>query len=378
MSNRLPFVVRQSLLEQAQCLHHLHENHIMGIKDPDGEFAVRGRDFHELAKKYVDFLVASAQSSDWDYARELVETGDWNHEATTIFDAWARESQIEHEQVLATEMKIRLNADFEVCDQEDAVYSGDLDRVDIIGQNQAKIVDYKTFFGITGVTSIQSSFYPWLLFKAMPHLESVEFELEFVRFGAVRRGRTDGAFTRADMPRLEKFVSQQVSRLVDAHKGNEWPAAINTGCAYCRLACPLVAGGLSRSAIGQVGDEEQATAMMQELFALTRSAAQIKLALKGWATAMGPIVTENDMTLGFARTQKWTLQPRDIHVLNVEHGFDPLRALKVDNQAIKQIARKYPEYVERAQTTGKNQSSTTFRFWNAKGDPIMDLEDEGQ
>lgn len=378
---RLPaFRLRQSSLDLAKCLYHFQQNIVLGIKDPDSEFSKRGTDFHALAHRYVEFLQNSHQESDWEYADELVESGDWNLEAVEIFKTWARSQSFQTETIFALEFKVRLDWDLNPVDESDPdaakriFYSGDFDRLDVRG-TKATIRDYKTFFGVTKTTTIQAILYPYMLFHLMPYLEEIEFELEFVRWGIVSEPRT---FTRDDLPMMTRFVKQQVARLVEAYQMDEWPAAVNSKCCYCHLSCPLVEAGLSQEAIGQVQTQERAIEMTQQLFALHQASTRLHANLKNWAMRSGTIDAGNDIMLGFKKTAKFQHDPKTIVSLNIAHGFEPTRALKPDNQEIERIARKYPEYQEAARITAKDKSITAFRFWNEAGDPLDAVEEDDE
>ncbi len=346
---------------------------MQGQRDPDSEAAERGQHFHAMGKLYVDFLVSSEQESDWSYADEVANSQKWNLEAMVIFRDWSRRRTFNPRTVFATEYQIRLNWDLQPVDDDDpdVVFAGDIDLLEISG-NEAIVGDYKTHFGVFEPTTIQSIYYPWLLFQIMPTLDKITFNLEFVRWGANRSKE----FTRDQLPEMNRYVQNQVIRLAGAVASNEWPATVNSKCVYCHLQCPLVDAGLTQESIGQVQNQARAVELANQMFALDAASAKIQASLRAWAIERGTIDAGNDMKLGFFPSTKYTHDPRTITKLNKDHGFDPIRALQVNNQEIKKIARQYPEYVEAAKKTAKNKTSTTFRFWNAGGDPLDNLNDE--
>lgn len=370
---KLPFVIRQSLLEQSRCLYRLNQMQGLNVEEPESEFAKRGTDFHALAKLYVDHLAGTSQSTDWTYARDLTTTKDWNEEAVRIFVPWAEHSIFDPGKIFASEYKVRLNEKFEACDEHDAVYSGDMDRVDIGDNNSATIVDYKTFWQIKEPDTIQAIFYPWLLFKVAPYLDSITFVLDFVRYpGATRRRE----FTRNQLQRMDAYVENQVQRLAEAYADKEWPAAVNAGCAYCRLECPLVAAGLSIESVGQVQSPAHASSMAQQMFALKRAYSQLQTALKAYSNEFGPIDAGNDIRLGYSKQDQFEYDVKAIQALNEEHGFVRDRGLKVASGEVKKIGKSYPEYVMRAKIGSKDRSKTVFKFSSEHGDPLEYAEDD--
>lgn len=373
---KLPFRIRQSSLETARCLFRFHKIHILpGHVEQESEPAERGTDFHAMAREYVDYLVASHQELDWSYSEEIVEGQQWNHEAVEIFRNWVRRTGINPSAIFATEYQVRLNSNLTPVDDlsADVMYSMDVDRLEVSGR-EATIIDYKSHWAAFEPTTIQSVIYPWMLFKVMPHLEKITFVLDFVRWG-IKKSREYG---REHLEQMDRYIRNQVARLADAVEQDEWPAAINSKCVYCRLECPLVTQGLTRQAIGQVGSQEEANLLAQQLYALLRSYQQTHALLKAYASANGPIDAGNNIRLGFSKRNKFTYDVRTVVRLNVEHGFDNLRSLVVSATELKKVAKDYPEFLTTARANAKDRSTTAFEFWNDIGDPLETEEENGE
>lgn len=369
----LPFKIRQSNLETARCLFRFQKIEILGLRkilEPDSEASERGNQIHAMAKLYVDYLVASKQEMDHTYAQRIVDEGNWNRDAINIFLRWVKDKSFDPAIIFATEYKVRLNWDLEPCSQEDAVFSGDIDMLEVFGPH-AKILDLKSHWAAFEPTTIQAILYAWFIFQLMPHITHVTFTLDFVRWGILKSRE----FTREQLPELDRYVSNQVQRLVRAYETDLWPAAVNAGCVYCRLECPLVAAGLSRNAIGQISSDEQAQEIAREMFALRHAYQQKHAALKGWATMNGAVDAGNDIKLGFSKRETFEFQVDTIMRLNEEHGFKPTRALAVSSREVRRIGKKYPEYESAAQAEAEDTSTTTFKFVNEKGDPLEDESD---
>lgn len=369
----LPFKFRQSSLETAKCLFRFRKTIIDKIREPESEVQERGTHFHDLARRYVNYLVASKQESDWGYADQLVEKSLYGQEAEGLFRNWAQSRAFEPASVFATEFQVRLGWDFLPIHADNAVFSGDLDLVSIVG-SEAVITDYKSHWGVSDPTTIQSVYYPWLLWKLMPSLTKITFTLDFVRWN-IQRSRV---FERDQMQHMDRYVENHIRRVIGAWQTQEWPAAVNSNCAYCRLECPLVAVGMNRESVGQIGTDEEARKMGQQMYALQRAYRQMHAALKYYATLHGPVDVGNDIAIGFTKQERSVYDPKTIVRLNEEHGFDKLRALGVSGKEVKRIARNYPEYQSRAKATAKDASGTTFKFWNQIGDPMEDGNEESE
>ena len=374
----IPFRIRQSSLEDAKCLYRFHKIHVLKQRDPESEFALRGTHFHDLGKQYVDFLRNTQQESDWSYGDELTESGDLNLEAIGIFKNWIRSRSFNVNDIFATEYKVRLGWDLKPRDEDDPkqakqiVFSADMDILEIV-RTTATTVDYKTHFMAFRPTTIQSIFYPWIILHVMPEIETVRFQLEFVRWGISPEPRV---FTREDLPMMDRYVGQQVLRLQSAFETDQWPASVNTKCAYCTLECPLVKDGLTQETIGQVQTAERAAQMAQQLYAMHLAAKRLHTNLKNWATRYGAIDVGNDIRIGFKKSSKSKHSARKALQLNDQYGFDPARALKVDSVELKKIGKGYPEYVSELMTQSKDASTTSFKFWNEVGDPLEQEDDD--
>lgn len=365
----LPFKIRQSTLETSRCLFRFNEVHVLGHREPDSEASNRGNHFHALAKRYVDYLVPTKQEMDWSYADELAN-GDWDPDAIQIFKYWSRQRTFQPDTVFATEYKVRLGWDLLPCEDEKAVWSADMDLVEIFGA-AAQVTDYKSHWAAFNPHSIQSVLYPWLLFHLMPHLETITFTLEFVRWN-IRRSRD---YRRSHLPQMTHYLENQVARLVSAVQTNEWPASINAGCVYCRLDCPLVAAGLSETSVGQVRSRQHAETMAQQMYALGSAYKKAHDILRTWTSANGPIDIGNDITLGFTKRPQFAYDPKTVMDLNEAHGFDRLRGIVVNGRSVAKTGHDYPEYVTAAKAKAKDKSSTVFQFRSEIGDPLK-LEDE--
>jgi hypothetical protein len=105
--------------------------------------------------------------------------------------------------------------------------------------------------------------------------------------------------------------------------------------------------------------------MAMEAYALQTRYNKVKEILKNYATQYGdiPIV---DRVLGFAKFESLECDPVAVQRLNVEHGFEPLRALKPDNAILKRIYKDYPDYKEKVRKTAKDRGSTKFQFFKPK------------
>jgi hypothetical protein len=352
-------VYRQSLLEDAACLHRFKAHHIDGVVRPENEFTVRGRDMHAMHAEYVDHLTRYQISSDYAMAEQIAGRSHWSREAVHIFNGWYPGQTFEPETVLGTEINILLTGDGSVTDDRDnAAYSVTIDRLEIDG-TRGRVVDGKTHFAVFEPTTIQAALYSWATAKAYPFLEEVEFKLEFWRWGASR----SRSFTVAELPSVFAMeVQPWIDRVEDAQANNLWPPMPSWACSVCTIDCPLVASGVSRKAIGQIRSEADAQALTSELYAMTKTAERLQMALKGYVGQNGAVKVGDGIELNFRKRALVKYSPARVLQLNDEFGFRRDRALRVDKAEVKKIAKQYPEYLASLEETAQDNSTTEFGF----------------
>lgn len=351
-------VIRQSLLTNAACLHRFHRLQ-EGDKEPQSAFASRGTEFHKLHKIYVDYLCRAQESYDYDYAEQIC--AGFGEEATSLFRNWFPRQLIDYGSVYGTEVKLCLDADMQPCPEGGHAYSGEFDRLEI-RDDTALIWDAKTHWLIHDPDdTIQAKFYAWLTKKTLPHIKTIKFELDFVRWGASRSVEYDSS----DIDRIEReVILPQVQRIRDAVATSTFPATPCRSCAYCSLACPLLDEGITAEQIGRIENPEESA---NRLYVLEKRADRLKDQLKAYAIENGPITVGDGYQLGFQKRTTQEYSARRAADLNKEHGFDPYRALGVDNAEVKKIGKKYPSYASELEKTKKDKSTATFGFRSSDG-----------
>jgi len=357
----ITFRIRQSTLELAVCLHRFNQHIVHKMPRPDTIYTVRGTAFHALAHKYVNYLVQTNQSSEHVYAESLTQDGAiFDTDAIALFREWHAKHLFQPDFIFGNEVRVLLDWDLNPAPPETpprlAPFSGDLDRVEIDGTT-GDIYDYKTSFAIFNPTTVQAYFYPWLLRRQFPHLRTIRFHLDFVRFNAMKHRE----FSVAEIDEREGDIILLTKRLFKALDDRVWPVIPNENCSNCTLECPLVNAGMTREAIGQIASYEQAVSMTQELYALENKATHFKAVLRNYVAENGPVEILHHR-LGFKKKVKKKYPPGKIMVLNDKYGFEESRGLASDQKELNKIMRTYPEYVTELDAFAKDQSTTDFQF----------------
>jgi hypothetical protein len=238
----------QSGYEQMACGHGYRAVHLHHRSRAGNQWSALGQEAHHIISTYVEHLVTTRQSTDYEFFDSLVDG--ISLENIEGLDRVRETLVIDPEKVFGTEQYIALDEDFALLVMERVeddhrsggdpciVYEGTLDMVLLHSPAEAEITDWKNHFLIATPDTFQSRFYP-LLFCALPSLETVHFRLEYLRWGANRAV----TFTRSDLPRLKRMAGMVRQRQRKLLQLIEEPKAIpHKGCIYCPLlleGCPI-------------------------------------------------------------------------------------------------------------------------------------------
>src|SRR5882672_7054685 len=202
---------------------------IEGRAKADNQYAARGREIHEVLHEYVTHLVEAEQPYDLAFYDELL-AGVLLGDAYEILEAMRATVSIDPEQVLCAERRFYLDDKFKPITEEldaeaRAAYDGKPDLVLLLDETTAKIPDYKSQFQITDADTFQGRQYATLIFCHYPFVETVIFELQFVRYGGTVR---QAQYTRDQLPTLQKTLRRERLRQLHLHEigdaGEEYAA----------------------------------------------------------------------------------------------------------------------------------------------------------
>jgi hypothetical protein len=231
----------QSRQSKLACPLSYVETEIRGHKQASSEAARRGSALHKFLSEYVQYLVKAKKESDTDKAAELMVG--MKPDAAELVGRLVDDFKINPDAVYGTELWIGLNAQFELTGKREASeFEMTLDLVELPEPTKAKLVDYKSQFHAVDADTFQGRLYSLGLMMLNPHIEQVEFELRFVRWGKSKRSVK---FTRADIPKLQAEARQWRQMQLNIHNeplvyGKEVIAGQH--CTYCPLliaGCPL-------------------------------------------------------------------------------------------------------------------------------------------
>lgn len=245
----------QSRYELMACPHLYRERVILGRKEPDNPYAMRGTEIHSAIANYVHHLVETRQPSDYEVFTSVCRG--LSEEAVEVLESMREWLIIEPETVLGTEMYLALDEQLEPIiplDGQDLIlvapnFEGTLDYVQLTKADEAEIFDWKSYYQVIDADTFQAKLYPLLVFKHYPTIRVVRFILQFVRYGVQRSIE----YTRDDLPKLEKAAKLARTRQQELHStqgmvitkaGLMVPAAAMPGrhCAWCPKLmgnCPI-------------------------------------------------------------------------------------------------------------------------------------------
>lgn len=253
--------LRQSGTEVAACPKAYVAIHVEGKVQPDSIPSERGSEIHWVMSEYVRHCGAACIAADWPKFNELAKAA--GPVAGPILDGIRDNYEVDWRRVYGTEITLALDEDFRPAyripqpdgsvieidkipgvhySEKLAAYTGILDVV-LISEcgTRAKNDDYKSHPAPFDADTFQSKLYAFMLMKHLPKLESVKFELNFVRYVNCRRSVT---WKREQMPEMQAAISRARERQRALHQDPSSAKAIPcTVCVYCPLAkdfsCPI-------------------------------------------------------------------------------------------------------------------------------------------
>ena len=212
------------------CPHLYRDRVINGVDEPESDPQQRGTEVHDMIAAYVEHLVKTRQPSDEPFYQELLSKTVLLHESYEIMSRMASALVIDPEKVLGVEMYLALDKKLNPIEmptvprerghrsEAGVELEGTLDYVQLVADNEAEILDWKSMFAAFDADTFQSRLYPLLLFKHFPFLEKIRFVLRFVRYGTLAR---DVTFTRENIPELEAEAITERRRQLRLHSAAE-------------------------------------------------------------------------------------------------------------------------------------------------------------
>ncbi|MGH9522210.1 MAG: PD-(D/E)XK nuclease family protein [Terriglobales bacterium] len=286
----------QSRYELMACPHLYRERVVLGRREAPNPYADRGTQIHRAIAEYISHLVKARLAKDETYFDEILGRG-YSEEVTDILDGFKDSLVIDPEQVLGAEMYLALDEEFKPLEFNedrsdwrgagDPDFEGTLDLVLLPTPTEADIFDWKSFWQIVDAESFQSKFYPLLVFKHYPHIQTVRFHLQFVRYGVSRsvEFRRD-----RDLEKLEKLARQARARHLALHAVTGAASAMpGPHCLYC----PLLTDGCP---VGAINPYAEQSAEDRARFAIWLIQAKKKNdgILKEIVNAGGPVRVQDD------------------------------------------------------------------------------------
>lgn len=283
--------LHQSTGDIMACPHSYGGQFIEGERSADSPESWRGREVHDVMRKYVTYCTTRQVPADWKEFDAIA--GAVSIEAGHICDGLRDSYLVRYKDVVAVEESIRLDENFQCVEFEaEAAYSGILDVILTAGEKAMDIDDYKSHPIPFEPNTLQSLMYPVLVMQKMPWLELVTFNLRFVRYANVVRSVT---WKRADLPKMMAELARYRNRQISYHADYDrdgldgLPAIPHAGCHYCPKlqlgTCPVA----ERNGQGQDSDD-----LVRELVFITARAEYVKGVLKNAVQARGGAIVVRD------------------------------------------------------------------------------------
>jgi hypothetical protein len=229
---------------------------IEGHRQPGGMDSARGNQVHRTGASYASWCAQKGVAMDLEAFDRFAEGA--GPAAAKILVGMRESYQVDHAHLLATELQMSLDENFQPTDVVDtlggvsvdtglpAAYSGTLDALYMFRDElKARVDDLKShFFPYEPDKTLQGKTYGLFVMQHFPWVEEVEFRLIFVRYKNMVRSIS---YTRKDVPELIEAVKAARARQVMIHQmydsGQEIEVYSGFQCHYCPLltdrSCPI-------------------------------------------------------------------------------------------------------------------------------------------
>lgn len=272
----------QSRYEQLACPEFYAETQVRGVKMPASEASERGTDVHAVMANYVRHCVKNKVRADWAAFDEFAAAS--GLDAGGILDGLRDSYEVDYEHVVRVEERLCLSDSFQAQEERafldesivgyfplPSLLLGGVMAVpkqhralsgmifthpsccegtpDIVlffgdGSGRAKVDDFKTHPRPFDADTFQSMLYSFMVMQGSPDVQSVEFELIFVRYKNARRSVV---WTRAQMPEMMRQIERARQRQLAVHEaaasGATMEARPGAHCQYCphlaKGTCPV-------------------------------------------------------------------------------------------------------------------------------------------
>jgi hypothetical protein len=296
--------------------------HIDKIPRAKSEALQTGTVMHQLVADYLGRLIASAQLTDWEWARgaipkepiaqvsEMVEMGERFYQTFTLPPAM---------DAPGVENKLAFDADWQPCEffSEAAYFRMVIDfhfRQEALGV----IVDWKTNRAMpqTVEKDLQLRTYGWGLKQALyPDIQEVLLRLHFLRYGKER----EVLLTHLDLAGVPDELKARIEVIEADHTFTPAPGSF---CGWCGLTaqCPVMAQAMVPVEVLAPATREQAGKAASLLLTLQKMEKELATRLKGWVKENGTIPVD-DLIYGPTRTTSYDLDPPKVTKILLEAGL---------------------------------------------------------
>lgn len=308
----------------------------------ENELLQVGSFVHEFAEAYTKHLIATQQTTDvmaalqiagWVYDAMRADYAARNAPFLGRAEADAAISKLiipfvdnhvfDVDRIAEVESLTAVDRELRPCawDAPDAWFRARFDLLVFPTDTTARITDYKTGFN-PEADPLQGQIYSWLLLQIYPQIESVEVELDYVRFN-VQKYVT---YTRAQWPWLNERIQGLCAY---AESLTAFDAAPGLHCLHCDYRAQCTAKANVPGAVTTLADAQQA---IEAISLLSRDLDDAKERLRPFCVENGP-VEHNGVVWGIhAQGGMGYDDAAEFIAAAEENEIDPKPYLKVDNQ----------------------------------------------
>lgn len=331
------------------CLHRYHEIWVKGTDDMS-DIALVGITCHAIKFRYIQKLVELQIEADSELAQAAFFEGIAFAQAPPHLIPEIREIWERHAEVFELDLKHFITAEEKQTTEGGVTFTPD--RVEANTRiNELEIHDDKWGWAPPlsdeEVKSLfQARVYSLMARERWPGFSSYRFIIHAIRFN---RSST-ATYTAAELDQIEREVRAHIGTIERAKETGHWPAVAGPACRFCALACPLM-DQTPAVMPKRLLEASQAVSLGSWVLAAEQMLKAAKKALKGYASAHGPISVQGivyDNRPSQERKYRIDAVLEALRLNNIAGAFeDPKQeGLTISHSALKKLFKIYPQ-VER-------------------------------
>lgn len=349
------------IIAYAKCPRFFKARYIDKIKTAGSKELTVGSVIHNIIKKYTLECFKQKRTNLFDLWETIAFEVMREHSILPEYDkdildgvkSFVEANEIELEGLAGVEEQIAIDDHFNQIEyfSDKAWFRLVIDKLYLL-EDFAKITDYKTGFSLEA-DRFQIEIYAWILYKIFPHLERIQGEFDYTRFGH----KETFEIPKDEIGAIEKRVLNRIKQM-DADK--DFKPCVGSDCDTCPFWEKCEAIKETDVRVVYPTTKAEAQILLEKIITIDKALKEFKQVLKGYTQDNGSI-TLNDIIAQNKVIKKTSYDMENLFKWAKKENKDLFSCLSVDNKKAKKldipdILKKYA--LSTRFTVGKNKEDS--------------------